>query len=263
VKKRKPWATPRGRVEVQSVVSLGFQSLRRLAHDSNTAAASDTVTHGSWIIAAVALGILTVGAVAVPGTPVHTWLHCHMDQITGISSQGIVNVCLAPGSGVDAPPLLAPAGTAEPFTFDVAITTTNGDSIIGAYAVDQSAPGRYYIQAPAGTTFTQGSFYLSENGESGSGTWMAYGVSGESLGTGPAVGTVTFPAGTEYVAEQATFYDTDESAGGSAGVASLTAGSQTYTFATSNTWNGALNSSYGNPGPITTPNGMNTIQLQS
>jgi len=49
-------------------------------------AASDTVTHGTWIVVAVALGIFSVGALAVPGGPVHTWIHCNIDRITDITS---------------------------------------------------------------------------------------------------------------------------------------------------------------------------------
>jgi len=225
-------------------------------------AASDTVTHGTWILAAVAIGALVVGAVAVPGTPVHTWLHCNIDNIAGISSNGSFNLCLPRGSSADAAPLLAPAGTAVPFTFNVAITTTNGDFIVGAYAVDHTDPNRYFIEAPAGTAFTQGAFYVNTSGMSGSGTWEAYGASGDSLGSGPANASVSFPPGTVYVAEQADIYDIDQSAGGSVGVASLTAGNQTYTFETSNDWYGAINSTYGYSGPLSPPNGLNTIQLQ-
>jgi len=49
-------------------------------------AASDTVTHGTWIVVAVALGIFSVGALAVPGGPVHTWIHCNIARITDITS---------------------------------------------------------------------------------------------------------------------------------------------------------------------------------
>jgi len=50
-------------------------------------AASDTVTHGTWIIVAVALGALSVGAFAVPGGPVHHWLTCHIRSISDIQGQ--------------------------------------------------------------------------------------------------------------------------------------------------------------------------------
>jgi len=37
-------------------------------------------------VVAVALGVFSVGALAVPGGPVHTWIHCNIDRITGITS---------------------------------------------------------------------------------------------------------------------------------------------------------------------------------
>ena len=54
--------------------------------DRSSCAASDTVTHGTWIVVAVAIGALTVGALAIPGGPVHRWLHCNIDSITNIMS---------------------------------------------------------------------------------------------------------------------------------------------------------------------------------
>jgi len=56
-------------------------------------AASDNVTHGTWILAAVALGVLSVGALGLPGEPVHRWFHCNIDSITDISSTRSVNAC--------------------------------------------------------------------------------------------------------------------------------------------------------------------------
>jgi len=44
------------------------------------------VTHGTWIIAAVALAALVVGAVAQPQSPVHHWLHCTIRSISAITS---------------------------------------------------------------------------------------------------------------------------------------------------------------------------------
>jgi len=49
-------------------------------------AASDNVTQGTWIIVAVALAALIVTAIAIPGSPVHTWLHSLFDSITSISA---------------------------------------------------------------------------------------------------------------------------------------------------------------------------------
>jgi len=58
---------------------------RRRLQWRTTRAASDNVTHGSWIIAAVALGVLSVGALAIPGGPVHHWLNCNIGSITDIN----------------------------------------------------------------------------------------------------------------------------------------------------------------------------------
>jgi len=52
----------------------------------STKAASDNVTQGTWIIVAVALAALIVGAIAIPGSPVHGWLHSLFDSITSISA---------------------------------------------------------------------------------------------------------------------------------------------------------------------------------
>ena len=49
-------------------------------------AASDNVTQGTWIIIAVALAALMVALIAIPGSPVHTWLRRLTDSITSISS---------------------------------------------------------------------------------------------------------------------------------------------------------------------------------
>lgn len=51
-------------------------------------AASDTVTHGTWIVVAVAIGVLAVGALAIPGGPVHRWLNCNIGSIADITGNG-------------------------------------------------------------------------------------------------------------------------------------------------------------------------------
>ena len=66
---------------IQRVASGRF-FVRWLGHR----AASDNVTQGTWIIVAVALAALMVGLIAVPGSPVHTWLRHLTDSITSISS---------------------------------------------------------------------------------------------------------------------------------------------------------------------------------
>lgn len=56
----------------------------RPSHWTGIRAASDNVTHSTWILAAVALGVLTVGAIAIPGGPVYHWLQCNIHSISDI-----------------------------------------------------------------------------------------------------------------------------------------------------------------------------------
>jgi len=49
-------------------------------------AASDNVTQGTWIIVAVALSALIVGALAIPGSPVQSWLSGITHSISSISA---------------------------------------------------------------------------------------------------------------------------------------------------------------------------------
>jgi len=67
-----------------------------------TQAASDNVTHGTWILAAVALGVLSVGALAIPGGPVHHWLTCNVQSIADISGSGVTSNACAPTQTVSA-----------------------------------------------------------------------------------------------------------------------------------------------------------------
>ena len=59
---------------------------RLIRRFTGTLAASDNVTQGTWIIVAVALAVLVVGLIAVPGSPIHGWLSNLTNSITSISA---------------------------------------------------------------------------------------------------------------------------------------------------------------------------------
>jgi len=61
--------------------------VRCIERKRSNRAASDNITHGSWIIAAVAVGALAVSALAIPGGPVHHWLTCNVESIADINGQ--------------------------------------------------------------------------------------------------------------------------------------------------------------------------------
>ena len=65
-------------------------------------AVSDTITHGTWTIVAVALGTLVVGAVAIPASPVHQWLHQEIKSISCISATRAACSTVPSTSGVAA-----------------------------------------------------------------------------------------------------------------------------------------------------------------
>jgi len=54
---------------------------------SSTRAASDNITHGTWILATVALGALALAAFGFPQSPVHVWLECNILEIPNIRAQ--------------------------------------------------------------------------------------------------------------------------------------------------------------------------------
>ena len=70
----------------------------------SSSAASDTVTHGTWILASVALGALSVGALAVPGGPVHHWLQCNIHSVSNINGNSSENPVCGGVTALNAPP---------------------------------------------------------------------------------------------------------------------------------------------------------------
>jgi len=71
-------------------------------HVRSTTAASSNLTHGTWIIAAVALGALAIVAIGVPNSPVHVWLECNILEIPNISANHSGSlVCQVHPSGTD------------------------------------------------------------------------------------------------------------------------------------------------------------------
>jgi len=70
----------------------------------SSSAASDTVTHGTWILAAVAIGVLSVGALAVPGGPVHHWLQCNIHSVSNINGNSSENPVCGGVTALNAPP---------------------------------------------------------------------------------------------------------------------------------------------------------------
>jgi len=71
-----------------SIISdRGKNPMRRFFHGkAENQAASDNVTHGTWIIVAVALAALIVGSLAIPGSPVQSWLLRIAHSIGSISA---------------------------------------------------------------------------------------------------------------------------------------------------------------------------------
>jgi len=91
-----------------------------------TRAASDNVTQGTWIIVAVALAALVVGALAQPKSPVHHWLHCTIRSISTITSNAsdASGCTTAPAT---LPPVAINDGYDEPFyTPDYGFSTLSG-----------------------------------------------------------------------------------------------------------------------------------------
>ena len=66
------------------------RALRRPRRWRRAGAASETVTHGTWILVAGALGVLTVGVIVVPGSPVHAWIRRWFPPTGGTIPPGTV-----------------------------------------------------------------------------------------------------------------------------------------------------------------------------
>jgi len=49
-------------------------------------ASADSLTESSWIVVAVAVTVVTLGLIAIRGSPVHRWLHASIGGITGLSA---------------------------------------------------------------------------------------------------------------------------------------------------------------------------------
>jgi len=81
-----------------SIISdRGKNPMRRFFHGkAENQAASDNITHGTWIIVAVALAALIVGSLTISGSPVRSWLLRTAHSIGSISAT-IATVPINPG----------------------------------------------------------------------------------------------------------------------------------------------------------------------
>lgn len=130
-------------------------------------AASDTVLHGTWILVAGALGLLTVSAVAVPSSPVRHWVTCHLTTVINISGQAATTpTCPAAISG----PPTYPSASASGFP----IGGWQGDG----YNVFTDPPNALALPVDAQATFQ---FTVA----SGQSSTLTYGTpTGDFLNTG-------------------------------------------------------------------------------
>lgn len=76
-------------------------------------AASDNITHGGWIMSAVGVGALTVGLIAVPGSPAHQWLSCQVSSVATISANSSVSAGCVGGTAL--PKIVAGPGSQMAF----------------------------------------------------------------------------------------------------------------------------------------------------
>ena len=143
------------------MLHLGQQAFRRatrgrfLPRWRSRRAASETVTHGSWIIVALALGTLAIGMLAVPQSPVHHWIACHVDSITGVTGSYASS---SPCSGVGLATPVATQAISGPPT----IPSANGSTLAPGWStnafLDNTAGGPYILLNRNGTyaryTFT-------------------------------------------------------------------------------------------------------------
>lgn len=227
-------------------------------------AASDNVSHGSWILIGVALAALTVGLIAVPGSPAHTWLSCNAEHIAQISSHGsTVGACSNTTSGGSSG---IATNVSETPSFGFAYTSSSGAA--GMFALSSNT-GIAFLEAPSGTTFSQGTLYdnnLSDPSSlQGSAQWTAYNAQGTEIGSGTLTAspqTVAFPSGTVYIGGTASMPNNTYDCGGTAcqlspsvGYSQVKAGSETFSFPT------ASSSTYQVGSSGQTPTAANTYQL--
>lgn len=64
--------------------------LQRWSRWRSVRAASDNISHGTWILVAAAVAVLLVGLMAVPGTPVHRWVQTTMQSPACIAGTGML-----------------------------------------------------------------------------------------------------------------------------------------------------------------------------
>ncbi len=69
--------------------------IRVIAHRwANHRAAANVTTHGTWIIVAAAISLMSIGAIAVPGSPMHHWVTCQIAHVGQIASHSkTTSVC--------------------------------------------------------------------------------------------------------------------------------------------------------------------------
>ena len=134
---------------------------RRISRWRSHRAVSETVTHGSWIIVAAALGTLAIGMLAVPQSPVHHWIACHVDSITGVTGSYASS---SPCSGVGLATPVATQAISGPPT----IPSTNGSTLAPGWStngdVSGSSAGTYQMRRKT-PSFSYGDIRRSPSGE--------------------------------------------------------------------------------------------------
>jgi len=75
-----------------------------------------TISHGTWIIGSVAMATVLAAAAAVPGSPVHHWVHHAIREITCISASATTCASPAGGSTTSTSGSSAPTYTSAPTT---------------------------------------------------------------------------------------------------------------------------------------------------
>ena len=140
---------------MHTMLHLGQQAFRRatrgrfLPRWRSRRAASDTVTHGSWIIVAVGLAVLAAGVLAVPGSPVHRWLAAGVGGISRLTAHAITfnGQTAYPGG-------LAPSGWLATPGITLASGSYDGTPVLAAQLPQDSATQSYANQLRANPTMT-------------------------------------------------------------------------------------------------------------